>query len=271
MKNFEGFRASVYARAEARRAEIRERNRKIRGAALSAAMIALVMAVMVPVVRNANIFSPKGTTTAPPFIETQNHDNTAAREPREAPPARRVLLMGTPDGGAAEVVVLDSDAKQKAFVEKYKLPTEEALSFTPVLDSAVETLHSTEELEAFLQSLPKTSDSMQQVISEYDEEFFASNDLYAMPIDIVPAGIGVEETLPVVTETETEPVTETGPVPETETTVPAETTMEADMEPSRPPPPSKPTDEPLGENDVQVLLLVPTNKTQREATTEIPS
>ena len=264
MKDLEGFRASVYARAEARRAKIRERNRKIRGAALGAAMVALVMAATAPAVRNGRIF----VGVEQPIV-TQDHSNAPMSQPqKEAPPARVVLLMGTPDGGEAEVVVLDSSAKQIAFVDRYKadnnMPEEEDPVLTPVLDSAAKTLHSKEELEAFLRLLPKTSNSIQQVISEYDEEFFANNDLCAMPLDVMPAAMGAEETPepngegvtePYSNETEPETNPDTGPAAEPETGM----TQAEDQ--SRPPPPSTtPEESMLPENGVQMLLLVPTNK-----------
>jgi len=269
LKDLEGFRASVYARAEARRAQIRARNRKIQGAALGAAMVALVMSVMVPAVRGRRVFV--GTATEQPIV-MQDHSNAPmSQQQKEAPPSRMVLLMGVPGGGEAEVVVLDSSAKQIAFVDKYRadnnMPAEEDPVLTPVPDSAARALHSTEELKAFLQSLPKTNDSMKQVISEYDDEFFASNDLCVMPLDIMPAAVGAQEiTQPGgdgVTEPyrdETEPETNPGVNPEIDG---SEAGMaEENMDPSRPPLPSDPAEGTLPENGVQMLLLVPTNKMQ---------
>ena len=259
MKNFEGFRASVYARAEARRIKIRERNRKIRNASLSFAMIALAVVMAVPLFRMTPMVDPN-PNTAPDQGIVQQHTVDPARQPAEIPPSRMVLLMGVPGGGAAEVVVLDSSAKQKSFVNKYKednhMPVEEDLPLTPAPE-APKTVSSIDELAEFLQELPKTNDSIQWAISDFDENFFANNVLCCVPLDIgLTDDLAPEYDLPATDqppESETEPVS----LPDAGDT----DALDADGEEvTLPPPPTQLAEELLQANDVKVLLLVPMNK-----------
>jgi len=269
LKNFECFRASVYARAQARGIQRRERRRKVRNASLSAAMIALALVMAVPVVRTGRKFAPEAV--AEPEL-MQEHTVESARQPGEPPPSRMVLLMGVPGGGAAEVVVLDSNAKQKSFVSQYKednhMPAEADPSLTAALE-APKTVHSTGELTEFLQELPRTNDSMQLVISDYDEDFFASNVLCCVPLDIAPADfedLGLEEDHSAARSGQGEDET----FPETTHQAAASTTL-PEGETALPPPPTQLAEESLREHDVKVLLLVPMQKAQGQMSTEIPS
>jgi len=197
--------------------------------------------------------------TAPDQGIVQQHTVDPARQPAEIPPSRMVLLMGVPGGGAAEVVVLDSSAKQKSFVNKYKtdnhMPVEEDLPLTPAPE-APKTVSSIDELTEFLQELPKTNDSIQRAISDFDENFFANNVLCCVPLDIGLTDDLDPENGPPPDQT---PEGETEPVSLPDAGDPG--ISEADGEEvTLPPPPTQLAEELLQANDVKVLLLVPMNK-----------
>jgi len=255
LKTNEEFRASVYARAQLEQRRIAARRQKARSASLSAAMLLLVAIVAVPLA--INLRGEVDPTVPPVTNEVRNAVNPAALG------ARMVVLVGT------QAVVLENEAQQKQFVDSYRaamnLSGEEGAPF-PAADTARE-IHSTDELMEFLAEMP---DAAQAMRLDYNEAFFADNDLYAMPMGLAPQP---ETTAPPV-------MSITGPATESsaEASVVA-TTIPDGVSPSdanAPPVPAEaepttgedsstaPVDFPPGDllnsADVTVLLLVPVNK-----------
>jgi len=177
LKNHEEFRASVYARAQHEKQRMAARRLKARNASLSVAMVLLVAALAVPLARSTRTDADHFTApaTAQEVLHTAN---------RAAPlPSRMVLLVATPSGGT-QAVVLENNAQQKDFVDKYKaamhLGDDEGLPMTPAADTA-KTICSTDELTEFLAELPEAAGA---VVLDYDELFFEDNMLCAMPMDL---------------------------------------------------------------------------------------
>ena len=172
MKTNEEFRASVYARAEREKQRINLRRQKMRSASLSVAMVLLVAAIAVPLARNMR--GEPGSLTGPKITQEELHIVNPA-----ALGTRMVLLVGT------QAVVLENEAQQKEFVSKYKaamnLGDGEDAPF-PAADTA-KAIHSIDELTEFLAELPEAAESMK---ADYNEAFFAGNDLYAMPMALAP-------------------------------------------------------------------------------------
>ena len=170
MKTNEEFRASVYARAEREKQRIAVRRQKMRNVSLSVVMMLLVAAIAVPLARNLR--GPVDPITEPPITQEETHTANPA-----ALGTRMVLLVGT------QAVVLENEAQKKAFVNEYK----NAMNWSdgedapfPAVDTA-KAIHSADELAEFLAELPEAAEAMRL---EYNEAFFAGNDLYAMPMEL---------------------------------------------------------------------------------------
>jgi len=260
LKTNEEFRASVYARAEREKQRIDARRQKVRSASLSVAMLLLVAAIAVPLARMYR--GPVDDITQPPVTNVVIHTVNPA-----ALGTRMVLLVGT------QAVVLENEAQQKEFVNKYKaamnLGDGEGAPF-PAADTA-KAIHSADELAEFLAELPEAAEAMRH---EYDEAFFAGNDLYAMPMELAAQPEGA--TAPATTAG---PASITDPMPAIPNAiVPEMTTIPDAVLPSNEDITTQPMDEttsdeqaaaaftrfPDGEllqgSDVRVLLLVPVNK-----------
>ena len=238
MKSNEEFRASVYARAKCEKQRLAARRLKMRNASLSVAMVLVVAALAVPLARIAG-----PGLTAPDVTQ----DVTRSANRAAAMSSRMVLVVATPSG-QREAFVLDKE-QQKDFANQYKL------TMDPEEGVPEAAIHSADELTAFLAGLPEVAEA---VAIDYDEAFFADNDLYAMPM--LPAtqlDAGREES--------------TMAQPEQMTTIPdanmpsnlAEAATEgatAWEEYSSPAMQSLPEQELLQGADVKILLLVPVNK-----------
>jgi len=219
-------------------------------------MLLLVAVIAVPLARSAR--SNLDPITVPENI-TQVEIHTVSPA---ALGTRMVLLVGT------QAVVLENEAQQKEFVSKYKaainLAAEEGAPF-PAADTA-KAIHSADELAAFLAELPEAAEAMRL---EYNEAFFAGNDLYAMPMELAVQPEGA-----------TAPATTTGAAATTapDASIIQNTTIPDAVLPSNENIPTEPMDETLSDeqitvaftsfpdsgllqgSDVRVLLLVPVNK-----------
>jgi len=195
LKNPEEFRAAVYARAQREK----ERRRKRRNTSLSVAMVLVAAALAAPLLRSAY-----PVTEDPTVAETGRQEAHSANQ--AALSNRMVLLVGK------KAVELENQDQQRDFANQYKaamhMEQGEDLPL-PALD-LYQVIHSTEELAALLAELPEAAGS---VARDYDEAFFATHDLYAMPMEL-PA-------LPEAsTETTAAPRETTLPAPEQMTTIP---------------------------------------------------
>jgi len=198
LKSYEAFCASVYAKADTRRKQIKARNQRIRNVSVSA-LCALVIAVAaVPLSR---LYQPvelnPPTTTEEYYIQ---HDPHLGRT--NAP--RMVLLSSDADA----VVLVDHEAKQ-AFVSEFRqannLCEYEALPVIPAFESAV-SIQTAEALAEFIADLPQDTENLQELIGDYDEEFFAEHGLYTMPMGIgMPAEIDVWPLLSSIAQADDEP------------------------------------------------------------------
>ena len=181
MKTNEEFRASVYARAEREKQRIALRRQKARNASLSVAMLLVVAAIAVPLGRYWR--GPADVITESPISKVEHHTVNPA-----ALGTRMVLLVGT------QAVVLENEAQKKDFVSKYRaainLEDGEDAPF-PAADTA-KAIHSADELAEFLAEMPEAAEDMRL---DYDEAFFADNDLYVMPMELAvqPGSAGTQE------------------------------------------------------------------------------
>ena len=176
MKSYEAFCASVYAKAEAKQTQIKARNRRIRNVSVSA-LCALVIAVAaVPLSR---LYQPAEIVPQPTTEESGMYHDTHLGQ-TSAP--RMVLLSSD----ANAVVLVDQEAKQ-AFVSEFRqannLCEYQGLPVIPAFESAV-SIQTAEELAEFIAELPQDLEALQDIIGDYDEEFFAGYDLYTMPMGI---------------------------------------------------------------------------------------
>lgn len=248
MKNPEAFRASVYARAKREK----ERLKKRRNTSLSVAMVLLVAALAVPLVRSANI-------RVDPYTVPETERQEARSANQAALSNRMVLLVGT------KAVELENEDQQKDFVNQYKaaLNLEEGEDLPlPALD-LYRAIHSTEELSALLAELPEAAG---RVALDYDEDFFAGHDLYVMPMEL-PAQQGEVRETTTAWETASLPAQLTT-IPDGDGTVPgeetsedaAETQTEPDEATSEAAPQSLPESVLLEFAGGRILLLVPVEK-----------
>ena len=188
MKNYEAFSTSVYAKAEARRKKIRERNRMISQASLCVVMVAAVAAF-------SGMYSRDKIKPRIVLFDTQ--PIVSEHVPRKAGEKDRPqMLVVRKEGGASKASVLKNPEEQQVYMRQ--LSPEDSgskASFTQE-DTEGATIHSLDELLSYLELLP--SDSLPDM-EEYDEEFFAQNDLYVMPLDL---NTDEPETEPAAEETE---------------------------------------------------------------------
>ena len=182
MKSYEAFSASVYAKAETRRNQIKARNQRIRNVSVSA-LCALVIAVAaLPLSRMV-----QPVVLEPPLTTQENNMEHGAHLGQTNAP-RMVLLSSD----ANAVLLVDHEAKQ-AFVSEFRqannLCEYQGLPVIPVFENAV-SIQTAEELAEFIAELPQDTEALQEIIGDYDEDFFAEHDLYTMPMGIgMPEGI----------------------------------------------------------------------------------
>jgi len=199
LKNHDEFMQAVYAKATVKRAQIKRRNTMIRHAAVSFSCTFIVALAVVPVSRML-IAQP----LVDPMPMTESHgyiDIDPIMNGYEAimPQAARMVVV---DNNANNVALHNADEISEVIDDLvlnnavlstgYAMGEPDALSSWPVIqrfDGAV-TIGSVDGLLEFLAGLPQNVHLLQQLIEEYDEEFFQGNVLQAMPI-----GLG----LPVVT------------------------------------------------------------------------
>ncbi len=252
MKNHEDFRASVYARAQREQARITARRKKVRSASLSALMVIIVAAVAIPIVRNTSDGIDPKTIVVPQTL--QSKANKAGLS------SRMVLLVGTPTGDT-EAVVLDDQDQQRQFVNQYRaalnMNEAEGLPMTPASDTA-KTIHSTDELSAFLSGLP---DAAELATADFDDVFFSGNNLCAMPMElpaqpeVCPEPTTEIETTSIAAQ-ETIPDNDFTQPPMMSITVPESNTAVATILAQN----SAASNAPAANSAVKVLLLVPVNK-----------
>ena len=253
MKSNEEFRANVYARAEREKRRLAVRQKR-RSASLSVALVLLVAAIAVPVVRGTR--AGIDPLTAP---ETQQQVVRTAS--RAAPPSRMVLLMAT-GSGETKAVVLENKDQQKDFVNQYKaamrLGDDDDLPMTPTDEDSVLTIRSLEELIEFLAGFPEAAGT---VTLDYDEAFFLENNLCAMPMDLA-AQPGAEEATTAREASLPEQMTTIpdGTAPDAETSEEGTEAETAPEETTAAVPQSLPEGTILRGSGVKVLLLVPVNK-----------
>jgi len=240
LKSNEEFRASVYARAEGEKLRLAAKRTKMRNASLSVAMVLVVAALAVPLARITG-GGPESLTEAAITQDVIRSANRAA-----AMSSRMVLVVATPSG-QRKAVVLEDKEQQKDFANQYKL------TMDPEEGEPAAAIHSADELTAFLAGLPEAAEA---VAIDYDEAFFADNDLYAMPMLLATQpDLGREESTTVQHST----------IPDAN--IPSNLTAEMAAEEGAGAPEEHshpmqtlPEQELLQGTGVQVLLLVPVNK-----------
>lgn len=175
MKSYEEFSASVYAKAEARQREIRERRGALRNTALC---VVAVMAVAVL----TGMYS-RDRTALDPSAGTQTQINTATQyAPRKVGGGDRPqMLIVVKDGGEAKARVLRSPEDQQAFVGQLSPAEIDGKASFVQEDTEARTIHSFSEFLEYLRDLP--ADSVPEM-EDYDEAFFAENNLCVMPMDL---------------------------------------------------------------------------------------
>ncbi|MDR2752795.1 MAG: hypothetical protein LBB50_00615, partial [Oscillospiraceae bacterium] len=175
MKNCEEFRASVYARAQVRKNETAARKIKIRNTVLSVMVVAVAAAATVPIARRGRLFPP---ATEPPPNKAQQV--VVGRLQLENVRDKQLVAVVEKENNTPGFAVLNSSAKQKAFVRQYKtvnhLNETQDIAMSPVYGEA-KTVHSAEELNEYLDALPQSTALLRQIASFYGDAFFSANDL----------------------------------------------------------------------------------------------
>ena len=195
MKSYEAFSASVYAKADTRRKQIKARNQRIRNVSVSA-FCALVIAVSAvplsrmvqPVVLDPLLIMEANDIQHDPYLGSTN--------------APRMVLLSS---DANAVLLVDHEAKQ-AFVSEFRqannLCEYQGLPVIPVFENAV-SIQTAEELAEFIADLPQDTEALHEIIGDYDEEFFAEHDLYTMPMGIgMPAELDFRPMLSSIAQTD---------------------------------------------------------------------
>ena len=182
MKSYEEFSASVYAKAETRRNQIRQRRSNIRNTALCAAAVVTVAA-----------FSGAYARNRAPEIEYNVHEVAESEQNAHKGGGgdRPQMLVVLKDGGESKARVLKNPEDQQALIRQLK--PEESDSKISLIegDSEAKTIYSAQELSDYLAQL--RADSLPEM-EDYDEAFFAENNLCVMPMDLNTDALHAEET-----------------------------------------------------------------------------
>ena len=175
MKSYEEFSASVYEKAETRRQKIRERRGALRNTALCIVAVMMVAALTGTYSRDrAAINSPNGPQ--------QQITNSTENAPRKIGGGDRPqMLVVVKDGGEAKARVLKNLEDQQAFVGQLSPEESDGKASLKQEDTEAKTIHSFAELLDYLKQLP--ADSLPEM-EDYDEAFFAENNLCVMPMDL---------------------------------------------------------------------------------------
>jgi len=180
LKSSEQFYASVYAKADVKRKQIKARNKRIRNMSASAAFALVLAVVAVPISRTLQ----DAPVIQPPYVEgyrdpTQTQTVPMTEQRDVVQPTRSTPRMVAVDPVANNVVMLNNDEEREAFFSELRCE-HEGLPVMPAFEGAV-TLYSAEELEEFIAELPV---GMRALISDYDDAFFAAHNLNAMPMSV---------------------------------------------------------------------------------------
>jgi len=278
LKNYEAFSTSVYAKADVRRKKIRERNRMISQASLCVVMVAAVAAF-------SGIYSRD--KIKPRIVLNDAQPIASESVPRKVGEKDRPqMLVVRKEGGASKASVLKNPEEQQVYMRQLSPEDNGGKASLDQENAEGITIHSLAELLRYLELLP--SDSLPDM-EEYDEEFFAHNDLYVMPLDLntddLPEDAFPEEDEPA--EEDTAEVTTTEYVLSTTTlaalpTIPDDTPGDGVVPGNADPnaaaselttiPPFPSSDAAAADNNaaassVRVFLLVPVSKTEVELAT----
>jgi len=215
LKNHDDFMQAVYAKADVKRKQIKRRNTMIRNATVSFVCTFVVALAVVPISRmfmqqpqqpvvpfipvadynypiDVERMLPMGDELTPDEIEQLVRDNIESHREnnfaaRNAPP--QVVVAA---GETLELHSIDDMAELADVLAANYLPGDYdtdgepiSLPVVPRFAGAV-TIESVDSLLEFLAGLPSNVHLLQQLMDEYDDEFFSENVLMAMPI-----GIGV--------------------------------------------------------------------------------
>ena len=175
MKSYEAFSASVYEKTEARKKKIRARNRMISQTALCAVMVVAVAALSG--VYSREQIKPEIELYSMPLQIAESVPHKLGKKDRPQ------MLVVMNEGGESKASILKTPEDQQVFVRQ--LSPENDDSKASLQQEAFEgtTIHSLEELASYLELLPAPAGPLPDM-EDYDELFFAENDLYIMPLDL---------------------------------------------------------------------------------------
>jgi len=182
--------AAVYAKADVKRQQINERNRKLRSfAALSLAVLIVAFAA-IPISRNLKPGIPEITIS-----ETGDELDSFLMPGGED---SRMLALYDAANDNAVVVLKDKEGKKEFYnkiKQDYQISEGEDIP-TVIIEESTKTFHSADELAEFLDSLPQDTSALQDAVGDYDEQFFQANDLCAVPMEIAPMTMAEATTEP---------------------------------------------------------------------------
>ena len=275
MKSYEAFSASVYAKAKTKRAQVKARNRRLRNSCVSALCVVVLAVAAVPLSRSITQAPPAVVTPTTESVEPRTRDMNQY-QPLGAQNSPRTVVFYDSQEGENTVMLLENQQQKQAFISEFRqnnnIAAYEVLPVIPAVESAV-IIHSTEELAEFLVELPQDCETLQEIVYDYDYDFFLQHNLYAMPMGVgaLPtdlASMGIQ--LLSIEENDIEPAyeplepDEDYPEPTESTEVPGTepTTNESDEYTQAP---TEPATQPFPHSNnpyarVLMLLLVPMNK-----------
>ncbi len=214
MKNAADFAASVYARADVKKQEIRRRNRVARRAGASAGMLALIL-VAVAVTQNAGWRKPlvavdKATV---PVLWSEKQLTQTTEEEVDVVDMSLLLRQGQ-GTGEVKTIHLNNRADEYSVLSAYRseagLEDNGNLALVPIPGQS-ETVLSKEDLSDYLRKLDVEAD-FASAMAAYDDAYFAEHVLVVGAVGIIDLTAQEEATAPPPeTQGTTEPVYTTFP------------------------------------------------------------
>ena len=190
MKNHEEFMQAVYAKADVKRKQIKRRNTMIRHASVSFVCTFIVAIAIVPVYRMFNAQPPVSPVTPATYALDGSESLGVGVDPimngyeLALPQAARMVVV---NNTANHVELHDMedmsdvvDVLSAGYTESGE-PT--SLPMVPHFEGAV-MIDSVDGLLEFLAGLPQTVPLLQQLMEEYNDEFFQENVLSALPVGV---------------------------------------------------------------------------------------
>jgi len=184
LKSYEEFSASVYAKAETRRVRIRQRRSNLRNTALCTAAVITVAAFSGVYTRNRAVPEINDVHVNEVVESEQNARKGGGGD-------RPQMLVVLKDGGESKARILKRPEDQQALMRQLNPVERDGRISLKEGDAEAKTIYSAQELLDYLAQL--RADSLPEM-EDYDEAFFAENNLCVMPMDLDTDALYTEET-----------------------------------------------------------------------------